>query len=190
MLDWLTGHSPAQFHCADSSVNLEQKAGTSTTWAALCKEATPPSYTCPPLLNGHVQTMRILLDKPQLPIYHKRWMFEQANNLYPGEFTVDFVVEPSSEFDDASRFQTAKLTEEEFKEMASLDAKPMLVVLHGMNGGSHESYLRRTLMPLYGNGGGGRHASSTQEAALVLGLVAGFCTTPGQPGTTDKWSHG
>ncbi|KKO99605.1 hypothetical protein THAR02_08277 [Trichoderma harzianum] len=43
-------------------------------------------------------------------------------------------------------------TKEEFENIGSLDSKPMLVVLHGMNGGSGEAYLRRSLMPFI-NGG-------------------------------------
>ena len=159
MLQWLTGYSEVAFHASESSAALTQKTGESTTWAEVCKLAIPPSYTCPVLQNGHVQTVRIMLDRPRLPIYYKRWMFQQRDTHFPGQFAVDFVAEPGKEFpgkefDGCPPTQTIDLTEDEFSQLGSLDSKPMLVILHGMNGGSHESYLRRTIMPFVCNGGG------------------------------------
>jgi len=37
--------------------------------------------------------------------------------------------------------------------LSSDDSKPMLVVLHGLSGGSHEIYLRHAIAPLIGEGG-------------------------------------
>lgn len=151
MLQFLTGRSDIVFHHHPSSLNLTQKNGRLINWAVVCKNAIPPSYTRPILFNGHVQTIRILLDKPKLPIHYKRWIFQQNNSLFQGEFAVDFVIKPNQDTEDQYPHPTALFTEEEFRNIGSSDSKPMLVVLHGMNGGSDEAYLRRSLMPfVYG----------------------------------------
>jgi predicted alpha/beta-fold hydrolase len=154
MLQFLTGRSDIVLHHHQSSLDLTQKNGEQINWAAVCKKAIPPSYTRPFLSNGHLQTIRILLDKPKLPIYYKRWIFQQNNSLFTGEFSVDFVVSSDKYTQsDESPLQTTKFTEDEFKSIGSLDSKPMLVVLHGMNGGSDEAYLRRSLVPFVCDGG-------------------------------------
>lgn len=39
-------------------------------------------------------------------------------------------------------------TDAEFEEVRGSDGKPMVVVLHGLSGGSHEVYVRHVLRPL------------------------------------------
>lgn len=86
---------------------------------------------------------------------------------------MDFVVEPyeksngQSETDENGAFipsssdstspqelppRTSFYTEEEFEALPSNDKKPMLVVLHGLSGGSHEPYLRHIIAALYNQG--------------------------------------
>lgn len=80
-------------------------------------------------------------------------MFQQSNNLFEGEFAVDFTIRSLKDSEGQSPPEiTTMFTKEEFENIGSLDSKPMLVVLHGMNGGSGEAYLRRSLMPFI-NGG-------------------------------------
>jgi hypothetical protein len=44
--------------------------------------------------------------------------------------------------------RTSFFSEDQFAVLPSDDTKPMLVVLHGLSGGSHELYLRHVLAPL------------------------------------------
>jgi hypothetical protein len=48
--------------------------------------------------------------------------------------------------------RTAWFTEAEWAALPSDDARPMLVVLHGLSGGSHEVYLRHAIEPLIRSG--------------------------------------
>ncbi|KAL6825331.1 Alpha/Beta hydrolase protein [Trichoderma camerunense] len=153
MLQFLTGRSDIVFHHHSSSLNLTPKNENPINWADICKNAIPSTYTRPMFFNGHVQTIRILLDNPELPIYYKRWMFQQSNKLFEGEFAVDFAIRSLQDSGGQSPLEiTTMFTKEEFENIGSLDSRPMLVVLHGMNGGSGEAYLRRSLMPFI-NGG-------------------------------------
>lgn len=153
MLQFLTGRSDIVFHHHLSSLNLTPKNENPINWADICKNAIPSTYTRPMFFNGHLQTIRILLDNPELPIYYKRWMFQQSNSLFGGEFAVDFAIKSLQDSEGQSPPEiTTMFTKEEFEDIGSLDSKPMLVVLHGMNGGSGEAYLRRSLMPFI-NGG-------------------------------------
>ncbi|KAF4970598.1 hypothetical protein FSARC_2379 [Fusarium sarcochroum] len=93
--------------------------------------------------------------KPAGPkIYYKRKIFDADHKTYRGTFAVDFAVEPFEAPEDPTLSRrTAYYTEEELENLGSDDNKPMLVVLHGLSGGSHEIYLRHTLAPMIGKGG-------------------------------------
>jgi predicted alpha/beta-fold hydrolase len=93
------------------------------------------------------------LTKESIPIYYKRWIFENEDPVYTGQFSVDFVTTPNDSHDPDLPSRTTYFTEEEFHDIGSLDSKPMLVMLHGLSGGSHELYLRHVLAPLVGDGG-------------------------------------
>ncbi|KAK2749429.1 hypothetical protein FQN57_006363 [Myotisia sp. PD_48] len=137
--------------------------------ADLCKSATPSDCRLNPFLfNGHLQTAWTLAKGIDVPVYYKRWRFEGDNPDYSGSFEVDFVVDPyeptAGKEHDNSDSTTAPLaegelpprtsffTKEEFANLPSSDTKPMLVVLHGLSGGSHEPYLRHCLDPLFKQG--------------------------------------
>ncbi|KAL4988998.1 Alpha/Beta hydrolase protein [Aspergillus falconensis] len=145
------------------------KAGPKqTTLAELCRTATPARCDLNPLLfNGHLQTCWTTMKFDNVPVYYKRWVFEADSAAYKGQFAVDFVVEPygapkNPEAIDAERKytlpsglpeRTAMFSEDEFAALPSNDTKPMLVVLHGLSGGSHELYLRHVVHPLIADGG-------------------------------------
>ncbi|KAL7947644.1 hypothetical protein V8C42DRAFT_318362 [Trichoderma barbatum] len=77
------------------------------------KVAIPATCTRPILFNGHLRTMRILLDNPKLPIFYKRWIFQHQNNLFRGEFAVDFVIMDNHYTDDRPTPETMRFSQEE-----------------------------------------------------------------------------
>ena len=174
-LSWLLPSAKISFHHSkDSKLLLTKKSDAERkdnkiTLADLCREATPLTCRLNPLLfNGHLQTAWTTLDKTEIPIYYRRQVFEAENPTYQGHFAVDFVVPPyeapsnDEETDKARVFtlpsglppRTAFFTAEGFAALPSNDNRPMLVVLHGLTGGSHEIYLRSVLAPLVLENGG------------------------------------
>ncbi|KAL4976132.1 Alpha/Beta hydrolase protein [Aspergillus desertorum] len=145
------------------------KAGPKqTTLAELCHAATPARCDLNPFLfNGHLQTCWTTVKFDNVPVYYKRWVFQADSVAYRGQFAVDFVVEPyeapkTPEATDAERKytlpsglpeRTTMFSEDEFAALPSDDKKPMLVVLHGLSGGSHELYLRHVVHPLIADRG-------------------------------------
>jgi predicted alpha/beta-fold hydrolase len=125
----------------------------------LVKSTTPPCTLNPLLFSGHLHTAYAGLHRAEdVEMHYKRRVWESDDVAYPGQFTVDFVVdrpEPPLERDRSLPPRTHNFTEQEFADLqASDDSSPMLVVLHGLSGGSHEQYLRHALRPLvYGEGG-------------------------------------
>jgi hypothetical protein len=151
--NWLTGSCGVTLHCSRTPVSLETKNGGTIDWHDICKTAiNSPCRLDPLLFNGHLQTIKTLLDRSASPILYKRWTFEQTNRHFAGTFAVDFVVHPEidaeKQDDQDLPPRTAHFTAEEFQTFGSLDSKPMLVVLHGVTGGSNENYLRQALLPL------------------------------------------
>ena len=109
--------------------------------------------------------MYTVVKSVDIPIYYKRKIFSADDPLYTGIFAVDFVVPPyhSKESIDNSEEQlflnegeplprTTYYTKEEADTLGSNDAKPMLITLHGLSGGSHEIYLREVLEPMVKRG--------------------------------------
>lgn len=84
------------------------------------------------------------------PLYYKRKVFENEDPAFVGSFAVDFVSTPNSEKDETLPIRTTYFSEEEFNEIGSNDSRPMLVVLHGLSGGSYEIYLKHVIAPLVG----------------------------------------
>jgi hypothetical protein len=87
-----------------------------------------------------------------IPITYKRKTFESTSTTYPGSFAVDFVVPtpnlPPTEPDLTLPPRTTLYEAREFDLLGSDDDKPMLILLHGLAGGSNEIYLRHALRPL------------------------------------------
>ena len=83
-----------------------------------------------------------------VPIYYKRRIFSAEDPSFAGTFAVDFVVKPNVGTDESLPPRTTYYKDVEFDEIGSMDTKPMLVVLHGLSGGSHEIYLRHVMRPI------------------------------------------
>lgn len=142
------------YYGRDSIILRAAKNGSQSTFADICKSITPKCRLNPFLLNGHLQTICNSFLRPNDTIHYKRWMFEQKDPKYPGTFAIDFVIRPDKDSDLGSPRKTDLFTEEAFRKIGTDDSKPMLVVLHGLGGGSHERYLRDVLLPLVSETGG------------------------------------
>lgn len=169
---WFPSSTRVSFHHAPKSLLLTRKQPSGSdkskhiSLVDVCKEATPSKCQLNPLLfNGHLQTMWTAVKLDDVPVHYKRWRFDAHNPDYSGTFEVDFVVEPCdtsavAEDPDAPKpdpkqplpERTSFFTVKEFAALPSNDTKPMLIVLHGLSGGSHEAYLRHIVHPLTQNG--------------------------------------
>lgn len=162
------------YHAKDNSLVLSKKKSSEkpgaqgkeekVTLAELCGQVTPSRYKLNPFLfNGHLQTAWTTMKHDNVPVYYKRRMFQSDNPMFSGQFALDFVTEPYKvpEDDDVLMDRARKYTQEtglpertsffsedEFSALPSDDTRPMLVVLHGLSGGSHEIYVRHILNPL------------------------------------------
>jgi hypothetical protein len=147
------GFAKTRYWHSENSLELTLTSGKTTTLAELCTSVIPPCRVNPFLFNGHLQTMWTLVKGQHVPIHYKRHVFEAEDETYTGQFSVDFAVSPNSDYDRDLPPRTTYFSDKAFEEIGSLDDKPMLVVLHGLSGGSHELYLRCVLEPLLGKGG-------------------------------------
>lgn len=152
-MEWL-GKATIEFAHSPTPRTIREKDGTETDLLKICEATTPPCYLNPLLFNGHIQTMWTAT-KPSAPhVYYRRRIFEADHETYRGTFAVDFAVaEPFAGREEGLPPRTVYLTEAEKERMGGDDSKPMLVALHGLSGGSHETYLRHTIAPLLGEGG-------------------------------------
>jgi predicted alpha/beta-fold hydrolase len=151
-MEWF-GHAKVAFTHAPVPRAIREKDGQDTDLLKIVEETTPPCRLNPLLFNGHVQTMWTATKPNGPPVYYRRKIFEADHSTYKGTYAVDFTVEPYEGSDDTLPKRTTYYSDEEFANIASDDSKPMLVVLHGLSGGSHEIYLRHTIAPLLGEGG-------------------------------------
>ena len=132
---------------------VKSRDGKPSSLLEICERVTPPCRLNPLLFNGHLQTMWTATKPLGPPVFYKRRLFQADHKTYQGTFSCDFVVDPYEGSDPTLGRRTTYYTEEEFKNIGSDDAKPMLVVLHGLSGGSHEVYLRHAIESLIGDGG-------------------------------------
>lgn len=151
-MEWL-GHAKIEFTHAPSPRAVKAKNGEDTDLLKIAEKTTPPCQLNPLLANGHLQTMWTATKLSGPPVYYRRKLFKAEEEAYHGTFAVDFVVEPFEESNQDLPPRTVYFGEEEFVSLSSDDSKPMLVVLHGLSGGSHEIYLRHAIAPLIGEGG-------------------------------------
>ena len=150
-MDWF-GRARISFTHADAPLALQRKDGTSTDLLQVCKAVTPPCQLNPLLFNGHLQTMWTAVQERGPPIYYRRKIFDADHKTYTGTFAVDFVVGPHEDADHTLPPRTAYFSEDGFARIGSDDSRPMLVVLHGLSGGSFEVYLRHAIAPLVSSG--------------------------------------
>lgn len=169
LASWI-GHGRITFTNHASPISLKLASGEEESLLELTESVTPPCRLNPFLFNGHVQTCWTSVKEAiDIPIYYKRRIFDAELAEYEGEFAVDFVVPPYKETDASLPPRTTYLTEDEFQAfgrcravsndesdegktgtaaLAADDDRPMLICLHGLTGGSYESYLRAVLEPL------------------------------------------
>lgn len=153
-MDWL-GRARVTFTHSQSPVLLEEKDGNQTNLLKVCEKITPPCQLNPFLFNGHIQTMWTVTKAHGPQIYYRRKIFDADHKTYTGTFAVDFAVSTHEDIDETLPPRTGYYSEEGFANIASDDSRPMLIVLHGLSGGSHEIYLRHAIEPLLTNEGGG-----------------------------------
>lgn len=149
----MLGISKRKYYHARKTLSVKSKDGQTTSFAELCKSVSPTCRLNPFLFNGHLQTIWTVLKKEHISIYYRRHIFQNEDPTYTGQFSVDFVTAPYKGHDAALPPRTTYYTDQEFDNIGSLDTRPMLVMLHGLKGGSHEIYIRHVLAPLVGDGG-------------------------------------
>lgn len=152
LLRWM-GHAKTSFHHSPHAISVVLDSGSKVTLPELCRSVTPPCKLNPFLFNGHLQTMWTVVRTDKVPIYYKRRVFEAENPAYVGSFAVDFVVRRFEEHDPSLPPRTVYFRDNDRDggpdgPKPSDDARPMVVALHGLSGGSHELYLRHVLAPL------------------------------------------
>ncbi|KAJ5752274.1 hypothetical protein N7520_009191 [Penicillium odoratum] len=171
LLSWVRPSGRISFYHAKDNKLLLTKHGKSgkeqTSLVDICRSATPDTcHLNPFLFNGHLQTGWTVYKHDNVPVYYKRKMFESDTPMLSGQYAIDFVVKPydmppEGELTDQERKytqpsglppRTSFYPQAEFADLPSNDSKPMLVVLHGLSGGSHELYLRHVLSPLTEDG--------------------------------------
>lgn len=163
-LTWLAGHANTTYTHHPTPITLTPKSPSPSSpkakpsFSTLISSAVPPCRLNPLLFNGHLQTMYTAVKDAGPAIHYKRQIFESTHPIYPGQFTVDFVVPPPSAPSTTPTSptlpeRTTPFSASEFAALASDDDDtPMLVALHGLTGGSHEVYLREVLAPLVAAG--------------------------------------
>lgn len=153
-MEWF-GRAKIDYTTSPKPLSLKEKDGKVTDLLKICQSAVPPCQLNPLLFNGHAQTMWTAIKSHGPPIRYKRRVFEADHKEFNGSFVVDFAVtDPSAkeEADETLTPRTAYFSESELEAMGSDDERPMLVVLHGLSGGSHEIYLRQAIAPLVDSG--------------------------------------
>lgn len=142
------------FYHSDRPISLTHCPSHTVTLPDLCKHLTPPYHPSLILFNGHLQTIWGALRPTKVVVRYKRRIFHAENDVYPGTFAVDFVSQDGSrvkQIDPALPSCTTYYREHDAP-AGSLDSTPMLVALHGVGGGSHESYIKHVLAPLVASG--------------------------------------
>lgn len=148
----LVGYAKATFHSHKDPIVLQEKDGKKTNFLDFCQSITPPCWLNPLLFNGNLQTTWTVVKGVDPLVYYKRKVFNAECPAYAGTFAVDFVVPPHTDTDPTLPPRTANFSDGELGEIGSNDAKPMLITLHGLTGGSQEAYLKHILVALYAEG--------------------------------------
>ncbi|SMR47573.1 unnamed protein product [Zymoseptoria tritici ST99CH_3D1] len=183
---WFPGSCSTTFTHSENPLILQTKKGLKRALPELVKDVTPPCNINPFLFNGHLQTAWTAVKYEGPKIHYKRRVFESEDAAYKGHFAVDFVTaappstgesakdggpEDEGLREDPMRVghhmlppRTTYFTDKEFKALPSQDTKPLLITLHGLSGGSYETYLRHVLEPL---------VEKTSEGEKAGGLSGG-----------------
>ncbi|KAF3020957.1 hypothetical protein E8E14_007228 [Neopestalotiopsis sp. 37M] len=158
MADWL-GRAAINYHASATPISFETKEDGRKTLLDVVQDSVPTCQLNPLLFNGHLQTCWTAVNKEAPPVHYKRRIFEADHSGYSGSYVVDFYVPPEEasvdEADESLPPRTTYFSEAELARLekeGSDDDRPMLVVLHGLSGGSHEVYLRHAMAPLLESG--------------------------------------
>lgn len=158
-----TGERPKLIH-SERTIRLIAKDGRDEQLSDFCRRIIPSCNLNSALFNGHAQTAWTVVSSIGPSIYYKRWTFAAEEPAYAGHFTVDFVSCPPAllrRFEDEDVTQdpsgvghtylpprTTYMTQHAFDALKSHDRKPVVIVLHGLSGGSYEAYVRYAVAPL------------------------------------------
>lgn len=159
-MDWLWHNLPFYSHVKQTKPleplkYVDEKSNTHVDFSALIEKYSPEfshgamALFHPLYFTGHLQTLyaAVRTFEEQDQIHYKRLVVKCRDG---GEATADFRVPP---FEKASDYtppnQTKPLqplysyfTPQEQQNLGSKDDKPLLIILHGLTGGSHEAYVR------------------------------------------------
>lgn len=173
-MDWF-GRAKIRFTHHNTPLPLRSKDGSTTNLLQLIEKSTPTCQLNPLLFNGHLQTCWTSVGKDAPAIYYRRQIFKSNHANYTGTFAVDFSVPAHPDHDEKLPPRTAYFKQGEFEGIASEDSRPMLIVLHGLSGGSYEVYLRHAIAPLVLDKGGweccvvnGRGCANSEVTSGVL----------------------
>ena len=146
----ILGYSDISFYHHRKGLYLTNKDRTRQDLVDFCRSITPTCQLNPLLFNGHLQTFWTAVKTAEINVYYKRKIFHSDDPTYTGTFAVDFTVEPYESNEPDLPARTTRYTDEEWQRLGagSSDDVPMVVVLHGLAGGSNEIYLRSVLKPL------------------------------------------
>ena len=146
----LLGYSHITFYHHQKALCLTNREGSRQDLVDFCRSVTPTCQLNPLLFNGHLQTFWTAVKSAEIEVYYRRKTFHSDDFTYTGTFAVDFTVEPYESDEPDLPPRTAWYTDNEWQRLdaGSSDSVPMVVVLHGLAGGSNEIYLRSVLKPL------------------------------------------
>ena len=134
------GQGYTSFHAHNNPVTIPiRKSGESPiSLLDFCKAVTPTCQLSPLLFNGHLQTFWTTVSHDDAAVYYKTHVFQADNPSFSGSFAVDFAVSCYEGSVDSLPPRTTHYTRMQVDELRSDDNRPMLVILHGLSGGSHE----------------------------------------------------
>ncbi|KAJ5947143.1 hydrolase [Penicillium verhagenii] len=184
-LSYISRSRKVSFYHSSTSYQLVQKnEDTPISLAELCKECTPPLCSLSPLLfNGHLQTAWTQKAACYTPVYYKRKIFDSNHSSYEGQFSVDFVVPPYVDTGGHSETNNTEdlpprtelfEAEEDVKFLSADDSRPILLVLHGMSGGSNEPYIQDVLAAVVAQEGGWAACVVNSRGCANSKLTSGF----------------
>ncbi|EPS40271.1 hypothetical protein H072_5923 [Dactylellina haptotyla CBS 200.50] len=135
----------------------EGKDGDPESLDSVAKSSVPPFNPHPLLRSGHLQTCASLFTLDDTQFTYKRQIIvaESPDGSDRGSFSIDVAVPFTHGDDDMQNSEprnipprTSFFTPKEFAAWSDEETTPVVVVLHGLGGGSHENYVRLALEPL------------------------------------------
>lgn len=169
------------FNPKPSSVNKNGSTLGKLSLRGLVEKILIPLRLSPLFFNGHVQTICTATGTggKNVPIYYKRRTWESDDKLFPGNYTTDFAVPTPVDAPKRVRdlpARTHHFEEGEWSKFIESDSeRPLVIVIHGFLGGSHEKYVRHALELLVA---GGKDAMFTVAVINARGCAYSRLTSP------------